>query len=190
MAAIGSMHEPLDDFVESMKASGNLSAETFEKYNNYEGPAAEKEQFFLDLLAQEPGGGKEVAEAYSALKAKDLYTLCTSPGPRMRSEALTVYGCGELCLELDCFYGLKEAHNIQDFITYLLQTGLYTGLMDPDPEKADKAVSILPWARPASRITMPWRKRTNFPRIPWASSSTPTGGSPGKTVPSGMWSWT
>lgn len=38
-----------------------------------------------------------------------------SAAPCERSEALAEYGYNELCLALDCLYGLKEIHDISYF---------------------------------------------------------------------------
>ena len=143
LADITAMKEPLESFMEQLENSDQLPFEIYRQFEMYSGPQSEKEQFFLDLLEKESESGKELVKQYRQLKAEDLYTLYTSPGPRMRSEALTEYGYRELCLELNCFYGLKEAHSIQDFNMFLLQTGLYADLLDPDPAKADQAVSDL-----------------------------------------------
>ena len=57
-----------------------------------------------------------------------------------RSEALAKYGYNELCLMLDCMYGLKDAHEITSFAELFDQIGFEPLLLDPDPEIADRAV--------------------------------------------------
>ena len=57
-----------------------------------------------------------------------------------RSPQLAEYGFGELCMELDYFYGLKESHNISSFDWMLLDSGLYEKLVDEDPAVADTAL--------------------------------------------------
>ncbi len=60
-----------------------------------------------------------------------------------RSPELAEYGAGELCMELDCFYGLKDSHNIASFAWLLLDSELYLKLLDEDPAVADAAVRDL-----------------------------------------------
>lgn len=57
-----------------------------------------------------------------------------------RSEALAKYGYGELCLMLDSLYGLKEAHEIDNFDYYFMEIGCKGNLLDTDPKIADKAL--------------------------------------------------
>lgn len=63
-----------------------------------------------------------------------------SARPRRRSEALAEYGYGELCLMLDCLYGLRETHDIEGFRQLFEQIGFDSRLQDPDPEEADLAL--------------------------------------------------
>lgn len=60
-----------------------------------------------------------------------------------RSPALAEYALGELCMELDYFYGLKDTHNIGSFGWVTLDSGLYADLLDEDPAVADAAVRDL-----------------------------------------------
>ena len=65
-------------------------------------------------------------------------------GPKgERSLALSDYGLHELCLELDSFYGLKDSHDIDSFMSYFMDTGLLIDLMSADPAVADEAVHRL-----------------------------------------------
>ena len=57
-----------------------------------------------------------------------------------RSKELAQYGLAELCMELDHFYGLKEAHNVNSFMDLLLNTQFFDALLDTDPEVADGAL--------------------------------------------------
>ena len=57
-----------------------------------------------------------------------------------RSPQLAEYGFGELCMELDYFYGLKDSHNISSFDWMMLDSGLYERLVDEDPAVADAAL--------------------------------------------------
>lgn len=72
-----------------------------------------------------------------------LGELYYSAKPRTRSEELAEYGYHELCLALDCLYGLKEIHDIRRFDQFLWQTGLDVGLRDLNPAEADNALAKL-----------------------------------------------
>lgn len=63
-----------------------------------------------------------------------------SAGPVKRSAELAAFGVHELCMELDNFYGLKDAHRIRNFDSILLGTDYYNRLSDPDPAVADDAL--------------------------------------------------
>lgn len=65
-----------------------------------------------------------------------------SAEPCQRSEALAEYGYNELCLALDCLYGLKEIHDIESFDTLFWQLGYEEYLKDPDASVADEALAI------------------------------------------------
>ncbi|MBO4267171.1 MAG: hypothetical protein J5910_08290 [Lachnospiraceae bacterium] len=63
--------------------------------------------------------------------------------PEKRSKELIDFNYNELCLMLDNFYGLKDQHDIKDFNTLFMETGLITGLMSEDPQEAGQAVADL-----------------------------------------------
>ena len=58
-----------------------------------------------------------------------------------RSAQLALYGVNELCMELDHFYGLKEAHGISSFYDLVAYSGLAEGLLDPAAVEADNALA-------------------------------------------------
>ena len=58
-----------------------------------------------------------------------------------RSEALAGYGLGEFCMEMDCFYGLKEAHGISSFAQRIVNDGLLEEFASTDPAAADRALA-------------------------------------------------
>lgn len=60
-----------------------------------------------------------------------------------RSEELAYFSYCELCLALDLNYGLKEAHNIESFHTFLSDIGLAEALSGTDAKAAAQAVSDL-----------------------------------------------
>ena len=63
-----------------------------------------------------------------------------SAGPCLKSEALAEYGYNELCLVLDCLYGLKESHGITSFSQMFWQIGFEKYLRSTDPAESDFAL--------------------------------------------------
>ncbi len=57
-----------------------------------------------------------------------------------RSEALTKYGYGELCMMLDYMYGQKEIHEIDSFAQLFYQMGFSQVLEGSDAKQADGAI--------------------------------------------------
>ena len=80
---------------------------------------------------QEKGGLSGLGELYYANAAGQ------------RSEALAGYGFGELCMEMDCFYGLREAHGIDSFTQLIVNGGLLEELAGTDPAAADRGLAKL-----------------------------------------------
>ena len=100
----------------------------------------------LNDLPKEEADAKAMEFLRQALESREQPTLYNTymSGPKAgRSMALADYGLHELAMELDCLYGLKEAHDIDDFMLYFLETGLLTGLMSTKAEEADTAVRDL-----------------------------------------------
>ena len=60
-----------------------------------------------------------------------------------RSEEFALYGVGELCMELDHFYGLKDAHSIKSFSELIMNSTYYDKLISPDAAEADEALQYL-----------------------------------------------
>ena len=60
--------------------------------------------------------------------------------PTERSEALADFGYSELCLMMDCLYGLKEQHNIESFGRLFWQVGFDEPLSSLNPKDADTAL--------------------------------------------------
>lgn len=87
--------------------------------------------------------GKAIVDYYQAMYENSIYKLYTDGPKGERSDALASYGYHELLLELDCFYGLKDAHHIEDFESFLLSTSLAEDLVGPSVEKADTAVGTI-----------------------------------------------
>jgi len=64
-----------------------------------------------------------------------------SAEPRDRSEELARFGYNELCLALDCLYGLKEIHGISCFENLFWQLGYNNYLQSPDASLADDTLA-------------------------------------------------
>lgn len=84
------------------------------------------------------GADPETGETVRMLS--ELGEICYSAPQKPRSEKLAWYGASELCMELDCFYGLKESHNISDFDSLLLQTDYFQRILNSDAAVADAAL--------------------------------------------------
>ena len=57
-----------------------------------------------------------------------------------RSLPLRDFAIRELAMELDHLYGLRETHDIDSFMMFFLETGMYEALMGEDTSKADQAI--------------------------------------------------
>ena len=76
-------------------------------------------------------------------KDTDLGALYYSVQVQERSPQLAAYGVNELCMELDHFYGLKEAHGISSFRELVVYSGLAEQLLASNAGVADKALALL-----------------------------------------------
>jgi len=135
--------DPWNVLENNLSLNGLLTADVIAKYQAYEGTAEESLNYLLRIIGEASGKGKELIEQYRINQESSLYLKYRSAPKAARSEALIEYGINELALELDCFYGLKESHNIRDFRLFFLQNELGDGLIDPDAAKADQAVADL-----------------------------------------------
>ena len=100
----------------------------------------------LEALPEEEAKARAAELLQAAMASREQPTLYNTymSGPKgERSAAMTDYGLHELAMELDSLYGLKDAHDIDDFMLYFLETGLLSGLTSPKPEEADGAVRDL-----------------------------------------------
>ena len=143
MNSIPTMKDPWEDFEYGLHMNGLLTPEMEEALKSFEGTEEERREHILETVSAASEQGAQVAEQYRQMAAASLYNLYASVPGAERSDALIDYSYRELCLDLDCFYGLKESHNITDFGTFFLQTGLAGGLTSPDASEADAAVSDL-----------------------------------------------
>jgi len=76
-------------------------------------------------------------------KKTDLGAMYYSVQVPERSPQLAAYGVNELCMELDHFYGLKEAHGISSFRELVVYSGLAEQLLAANANVADKALALL-----------------------------------------------
>ena len=143
LADIQTMTNPKDSLMTNQAINTLLTPSVTEKYQAKEGTFAEKVDYLMELISEESEEGKQFADEYYKSAENSFYLQYASAPDAPRSSELIRYGFNELALELDCFYGLKEAHNITDFRTFFLQNELGAGLMDPDATKADQAVADL-----------------------------------------------
>ena len=94
-------------------------------------------------MVSETEQGAAVIDAYMAEYEKSLHKMYSSVPEGERSEELTWFGFNELLLELDSFYGLKDAHHIDTFDGYLSQTFLDKALLGASTAEADNAIADL-----------------------------------------------
>ena len=143
ISQISDMADPWEEFERNLQSSDLMTLELLEMIENHDGPEAERRESILETVSAASEDGSEMVEQYRQADEESLYNIYTSASGAKRSDALIDFSYRELCLDLDCFYGLKDSHSISDFETFFLQTGLSEGLTSPDAAKADAAVSDL-----------------------------------------------
>ena len=143
MNQIPAMSDPSIALQTDLALNGLLTRELLLKISGMPGTREEKINYLLEEVSKMSDKGREIVEQYKKNLESSLYTHYASVPKKERSQALIAYGFYELALELDCFYGLKEAHNIEDFRMFFLQNDVGNNLADPDATKADQAVSDL-----------------------------------------------
>jgi hypothetical protein len=145
VSKISSMEHPAKAFNEKLTASPLLTPELVQKLQEFQGTAEERQDMVFEELRKTPEGAAIVDKYEQEMDSSILIKYFAAP-KALRSEALIDYGYNELCLELDSFYGLKDAHKIKDFDLFFMQTGqppLFEDLLDPDAAKADSAIARL-----------------------------------------------
>ena len=136
---------PTMAFNAKLTTSPLLTPELVQKLQEFQGTAEERQDMVFEELRKTPEGAALVDEYEREMDSSILIKYLAAP-KALRSEALIDYGYSELCLELDSFYGLKDAHKIKDFDLFFMQTGqppLFEDLLDPDAAKADSAIARL-----------------------------------------------
>ena len=143
LSDIQTMSDPKDALNTNPALTAFVTPDVMEKFQAREGAWTEKIDYLMELISENSEAGKQFAEEYYKSVETSFYLQYASAPDAPRSSELIRYGFNELALEMDCFYGLKEAHNIADFRTFFMQNELGAGLMDPDSAKADQAVADL-----------------------------------------------
>lgn len=148
LSRISDMQNPKANLIDILYARGVLNNEIFsEARQKFPDSAADREKYYLEIASQSEMGQMIIAQIETQFP-QSLYGLYAGSSPKgNRSEALANYGFGELCMELDFFYGLKDAHHITKFADYFMQIGKAADLLNPDPLIADQAVydTVLYW---------------------------------------------
>ncbi len=120
---------------------GVITDETLaEAHQKFPDSEDDRVSYYMEVAGQSPMGQAIIAQV-DAQFGQTPYGMYAATSPKgNRSEALTSYGYGELCIELDFFYGLKEAHHIGRFSDYFMQIGRDVDLLNPDPLVADQVI--------------------------------------------------
>ena len=142
-SATNDMTDPEENFVDKLWQTEYMTEDLKGLYRSYEGAPENRNAYILDLVCETSEMGEVIREQLEQTKEASLFTLYASAPKKERRQDLISYGYNELCLELDSFYGLKDAHSISDFDLFFLQTGLYDDLNRPDAAAADKAIAAL-----------------------------------------------
>ena len=143
LTSVGSLSNPYLNFLNELINSGVMTLDDIrEVLMKGEGTLEERLPLLKETLATTEEGAEFLAQ-FEEKASKTIYSQIMSAPKAERSDALVAYGYRELCLMLDSFYGLKEAHNISNFNHFFYETGLANGLTDPDAAKADSAIADL-----------------------------------------------
>ena len=143
IAPVSSMENPIDDLERELENGDLLTPEIQAELDAFDGPADKKEEYMLELVSNASEKGAEVVEKFVKKVQNGLYAVYMSAPSAPRSDALIQFGYGELCMELDCLYGLKESHDISAFDMFFQQTGLISKLYNADAQTADQGIAEL-----------------------------------------------
>lgn len=86
-------------------------------------------------------GNDECFMSSADKKLTPLGELYYSAPPKQSSEALSEFGYNELCMMLDCLYGLKQKHNINSFAEIFSDIAFDHDLFSQNPADADAALN-------------------------------------------------
>ena len=141
IARIQAMTNARLQLIEVLYQYGVITDETLaEAHRKFPDSEDDRVKYYMEAAGQSEIGQAIIAQL-DAQFGQTAYGLYAATSPKgNRSEALTAYGYGELCMELDFFYGLKDAHHISKFADYFMQIGKSVDLLSPDPIAADQVI--------------------------------------------------
>ena len=113
-----------------------ITPEILETVAPYASTPEEAQALAAQMVAQTEEGMALISRVQEEYE-KSLYNLYVSGEKGEPSPQLMEFGYNELCLELDSLYGQKKDHNISDFNSFFLQTGLTGSIMAGDLQQAD-----------------------------------------------------
>ena len=142
LANISAMADPEQAMLRKLNASGLLTPEILQELEQAEGSHEEKIDWLMEQVMATEAGQTFMIELREAMD-NSVYPLYAAGPKGERSDALISYGLNELCLELECFYGLKDAHSVSDVAMFFIQSGLIAKLADRDAAVADGAIAEL-----------------------------------------------
>ena len=127
--------------IEILYQYGVITNETLaEAHQKFPDSEDDRVKYYMEVAAQSEMGQAIIAQV-NAQYEQTPYALYAGSSPKgNRSEALAAYGYGELCMELDFFHGLKDAHHITKFADYFMQIGKSVALLNPDPLAVDQVI--------------------------------------------------
>ena len=143
LAAVENMENPLDELSWHLANEGLVTPEIQALIDAYNGPEDDRQSYMLELISKSSEKGAEVVEIFNQKMKNGLYPVYAAVPSAPRSEALIQFSYNELCMELDCLYGLKESHDISNFDLFFQQTGLVNKLLDPNAQIADQGIAEL-----------------------------------------------
>lgn len=141
ISQIQSMNNIKLQLIDVLYNYGVITDETLaEAHQKYPDSEDDRVKYYMEIAGQSEMGQAIIAQTNAQFE-QTPYALYTASSPKgNRSETLATYGYGELCMELDFFYGLKDVHHIGKFADYFMQIGKSVDLLNPDPLAADQVV--------------------------------------------------
>ena len=139
VAKISKIKSTDQQLLNALYSAGLLTMDLWQEAREHTETFQESLAYALDVISQTEEGRLAV-ETHTEKLRLSLAGLYFAGPQGQRSGALAAYGYSELCMELDHAYGLKDAHGIDRFTDYFMQTDLAQKLFDPDAAKADSAI--------------------------------------------------
>lgn len=139
VARISKIKSTDQQLLNALYNAGLLTMELWQEAREQTETFQESLAYALDAISQTEEGRLAVQTYTEKLRQSPAALYFAGPQGE-RSDALAAYGYGELCMELDHAYGLKDAHSIDKFTDFFMQTGLAQKLLNPDAAEADSAI--------------------------------------------------